>query len=355
MTNVWNKYGPTAARMHGKPGRETRPQSTTIDIHSHVAIPQAGAFVQQYASMLSPGLHEFQSPETAAVNAKQDADMKTRLTNFDERLKDLDAMGVDMQVIKPPPGQCYYTLPVTAAVKAAQIVNDGLAEFVGRRPDRLIGLGTVPLNDGAEAAKELERAVKTLGFKGVQILTNVGGNEISEPACAPFWKKAEELGVLVVIHPNGFTHGERFRRYYFNNVIGNPLETTIALHNLIFDGVLERHPDLKILAVHGGGYLGGYWGRIDHVWGARADAHSIPKPPTHYLKKIYFDTVVFSHKQLATLVETYGADHVVMGTDYPFDMADYDPVGHVASVESFDAATIAAVAGGTAKTLLGLK
>lgn len=355
MTGVWNKYEATAARNHGKPGREIRPKSTTIDIHSHVAVPQAGAFVQQYASLLSPGLHEFQSPETAAVNAKQDVDMKTRLTQFDERLKDLDAMGVDMQVIKPPPGQCYYTLPVEAAVKAAQIVNDGLAEYVARKPDRFIGLGTVPLNDGQEAAKELERAVTVLGFKGVQILTNVAGKEISEPAYAPFWKKAEEIGALVVIHPNGFTHGKRFKRYYFNNVIGNPLETTIALHNLIFDGVLERHPNLKILAVHGGGYLGAYWGRIDHVWGARSDAHSVPKPPTHYLKKVYFDTVVFSHKQLATLVETYGADHVVMGTDYPFDMADYDPVGHVASVESFDAATIAAVAGGTAKTLLGLK
>jgi len=355
MTDVWNKYEATAARTHGRRGRDVRPQSTTVDIHSHVAIAQAGAFAQQYAKYLSPGLHEFQSPETAAVNAKQDADLKTRLFSFDERLKDLDAMGVDMQVVKPPPGQCYYTLPLEAAVKAAQIVNDGLAEFVGRKPDRLVGLGTVPLNDGAEAAKELERAVRTLGFKGVQILTNVAGREISEPDYAPFWKKAEELGALVVIHPNGFTHGERFKRFYFNNVIGNPLETTIALHNLIFDGVLERHPDLKILAVHGGGYLGAYWGRIDHVWGARSDAHTIPKPPTHYLKKIYFDTVVFSHKQLATLVETFGSDRIVMGTDYPFDMADYDPVGHVASVESFDAPTIAAIAGGTARTLLGLK
>jgi aminocarboxymuconate-semialdehyde decarboxylase len=354
MTAVWNKYEPTAARKHGKPGRAVRPASTTIDMHSHIAIPQAGAFVQQYARFLSPGLHEFQSPETAAVNAKQDGDLKTRLVNFDERLKDLDAMGVDMQVIKPPPGQCYYTLPTDAAVKAAQIVNDGLAEFIGRKPDRLIGLGTVPLNDGAEAAKELERAIKTLGLKGVQILTNVAGKEISDPAYAPFWTKAEELNALVVIHPNGFTQGERFKRFYFNNVIGNPLETTLALHNLIFDGVLERHPNLKILAVHGGGYLGSYWGRIDHVWGARADAHSVPKLPTDYLKKIYFDTVVFSHKQLATLVETWGVDHVVMGTDYPFDMADYDPIGHVASIDTFDASTIAAIAGGNAKTLLGL-
>ena len=134
----------------------------------------------------------------------------------------------------------------------------------------------------------------------------------------------------------------------------NPLETTIALHYLIFDGVLERHPNLKIFAVHGGGYLGAYHGRIDHAWGARADAHaSLPKPPTHYLKKIIFDTVVFTPGQLKALVETYGADHVVLGTDYPFDMADFDPVEHVVST-GFDAAATAAICGGNAKRLLGL-
>ena len=144
------------------------------------------------------------------------------------------------------------------------------------------------------------------------------GHELSEPAYAPFWQKAEELGALVVIHPNGFTDAKRFTRFYFNNVIGNPLETTIALHYLIFDGVLERHPDLKILAVHGGGFLPAYSGRIDHAWGARSDSHGeLPQPPTGYLKKIYFDTVVFTPHQLAELVRLFGADHVIMGTDYP--------------------------------------
>ena len=129
------------------------------------------------------------------------------------------------------------------------------------------------MQDGEAAANELERCITKLSFKGVQILTNVDGKEFSDPAFAPFWKKAEELGALVLLHPNGFTQGERFARFYFNNIIGNPLETTIALHYLIFDGVLERHPNLKIISVHGGGYLGAYSGRIDHAWGARSDAH----------------------------------------------------------------------------------
>src|SRR5256885_6275177 len=141
--------------------------------------------------------------------------------------------------------------------------------------------------------------MKDLGFKGCQILTNVAGRELSDPALAPFWAKAEELGALVLIHPNGFTEAQRLSRFYFNNVVGNPFDTTVALHYLIFDGVLERHPKLKILAVHGGGYLPAYCGRIDHAWGARSDSHgALPQPPTSYLKKTYFDTVVFTTHQL---------------------------------------------------------
>jgi aminocarboxymuconate-semialdehyde decarboxylase len=130
----------------------------------------------------------------------------------------------------------------------------------------------------------------------------------------------------------------------------------MALHYLIFDGVFERHPKLRVLAVHGGGFLGAYSGRIDHAWGARSDAHGdLPKPPTTYLRRnVYFDTVVFTPHQLEALVKTYGADRIVLGTDYPFDMLEYDPIGHVASVESLDDTARAAICGGNAKRLLGL-
>jgi aminocarboxymuconate-semialdehyde decarboxylase len=267
----------------------------------------------------------------------------------------MDQMGVDMQLVMPPPPQLYHTVALEYAVPAARMINDGVAEFVSKHPDRFIPIGNVPMQDGNEAAKELEYVMKTLKFKGVEILTNVHGKEISDPAFAPFWKKAEELGALVVIHPNGFTEGKRLSRFYFNNIIGNPFETTLALHYLIFDGVLERHSKLKIYAMHGGGYLGAYSGRIDHAWGARSDCQAnLPKPPSSYLKQIYFDTVVFTPLQLEALVKTYGADHIVMGTDYPFDMLEYDPVGHINSAEGFDDATRAALAGGNAKKLLGL-
>ena len=355
MPEQWNKYGPTAARKHGKPGREVRPKSTTIDIHSHVAIPRAGAFVKPHLDMSTIALAHFANTETKTLSQKQEEDVRARITGYDERLADLDAMGIDVQLVMPPPNQCYYTVPLDVSVEASRIVNDGLAEWVARKADRFVALGAVPLIDGGEAAAELERCMKSLGMKGVEILTNVAGRELSEPDYAPFWKKAEELGALVVIHPNGYTDGKRLTRFYFNNVIGNPLETTIALHYLIFAGVLERHPNLKILAVHGGGYLPAYCGRIDHAWGARSDSHGeLPQPPTSYLKRIYFDTVVFTPHQLADLVRLFGADRIVMGTDYPFDMAEYDPIGHVAAVEGFDQSTIGAITGGNARRLLGL-
>src|SRR5579863_9777399 len=354
MPQQWNKYGPTAARQHGKSGREVRPNSITIDIHAHVEVPQAAEFIAPYLDMATVPLFHFATPESQALTLKQSADISARRAP-EHRLADLDAMSIDIQMIAPPPLQCYYAVPLDIAVKAARIVNDGIAEFCAKHPDHFKGFGSVPMPDGREAVNELERCVRKLGFAGVEILTNVAGKELSDPAFAPFWKKAEELGVLVMIHPNSFTEASRFERFYLNNVIGNPLETTLALHYLIFDGVLERHPKLKILAVHGGGYLGGYSGRIDHAWGARSDAHGeLPQLPTTYLKRVYVDTVVFTPHQLAELVRVFGADRVVMGTDYPFDMADFDPVGHIAGVPGFDAATIAALAGGNARKLLGL-
>jgi aminocarboxymuconate-semialdehyde decarboxylase len=387
MTEETNHYGATAARRHSRSGRETRPQGTTIDTHSHVAVPEAAAFVAPHLDLSTIPLAHFATPGTQALNRKQDADRKEVFTQIAPRLAELDAMAVGLQVVKPPPPQCYWctsnawyppdslgmavcrhtagthpfgahhyhTVKLDIAVPAARMVNEGIAEFVSRRPDRFIGMGTVPMQDAAEAVRELERCMGPLGFKGVQILTNVAGRELSDLAFAPFWDAAERLGAVVVIHPNGFTEGERLRRFYFNNVIGNPLETTIALHYLIFDGVLERHPNLKLLAVHGGGYAAAYSGRMDHAWGARSDSRgSLPQPPMDYLRRVWFDTVVFTPHQLEYLVRVFGPDRIVMGTDYPFDMADSDPLGHIASVESFDAATRAALAGDNAKRLLGL-
>src|SRR6478735_3976325 len=327
MANVWNKYADTAARKHGKPGREVRPKSLTLDMHAHVAVPRVAEIVTPHLKQATDPLVADSTPETQALMAKQAADIRTRISTTDERFAVMDEMGLDMQLICPAPPQIYYYLPVDVGVQAARALNDGIAEYVGKHRDRLVALGGVPMQNG---------------------------KELSDLAFAPFWKKAEELDALVLIHPTGFTQPQRFGRFYFNNVIGNPLDTTMALHYLIFDGVFARHPKLRVLAVHGGGFLGAYSGRIDHAWGARSDAHGdLPMPPTTYLRRnVYFDTVVFTPHQLEALVKTYGGDRIVLGTDYPFDMLEYDPIGHVASVESLDSATRAAICGGNAKKLL---
>jgi aminocarboxymuconate-semialdehyde decarboxylase len=348
-----NHYGATAAREHGRPGREVRPRGMTIDMHSHVMVPEAAALVAPHVDLSTVPLAHFATDATKALNRKQDADRRPNMVDIAVRLADMDAAGIDMQVIMPPPPQCTYTIPVDLAVQAARIVNDGMAAFVAQQPDRFIALGTLPMQDSAASVAELERCMG-LGLKGVQILTNIAGNELSDPAYAPFWTKAEALGAVVLIHPNGFTEGRRMTRFYFNNVVGNPLETTLALHYLIFDGVLERHPALKLIAVHGGGYLAAYSGRIDHAWGARSDTRgSLPLPPTTYLKRVFFDSVVFTPHQLRSLIEVFGADHILMGTDYPYDMAESNPIGHLASA-GLDEATFAAIAGGNSRKLFGV-
>ena len=355
MAQNWNRYGPTVARPPAKkPGREVRPKSVTIDVHAHIAVPEADKLVRPHIDLSRIPFARYSTPETKALNQSQDADLISRMTQYDERLRDLDAMGLDLQLVMCPPAQCYYTVPAEIAAPATRIVNDGIAAYVAKKPDRFLGLGSVTLQDGQLAVKELEYCMSSLKFKGVQILTNVDGKELSDPAFAPFWKRAEELGAVVLLHPAGFTDAQRLSRHYFINVIGNPFDTTVALHYLIFDGVLERHPDLKIITVHGGGYLAAYAGRIDHAWGARSDVKGdLPKPPTSYLKKVFVDTVVFTAHQLKALIEVFGVDHVVLGTDYPYDMAEFEPIEHLVS-SGLDTATVGAIGGLNAKKLLGL-
>jgi aminocarboxymuconate-semialdehyde decarboxylase len=356
MADIWNKYEPTAARKRGTPGKQSRPKSTTVDMHAHVAIPRAGEIAGPHLDPSKVPLDHFSNAETKAIMAKQAADIGERIRNTDARFRVMDDMGVDVQLISPGPPQLYYTIPTDVAVKATQALNDGIAEYVGKHTDRLCALGGVPLSDGNEAVKELERCMKQLKFKGVEILTNVAGKELSDPAFAGFWKKAEELGALVMIHPNGFTQADRLTRFYFNNVIGNPLETTVAVSHLIFDGMMARYPKLKIVLPHAGGYLAHYWARMDHAHRARRDCRTvIKKPPSAYLKKFFFDTIAFDPNILRHLIDQYGPRHVVLGTDYPYDMGEENPLSLIRSVGGLKSADQELIMGGNAARLLKIK
>ena len=322
-----------------------------IDIHCHLNVPAADPLLRPYAAG-SDAMRQFSSPETDAVNRELFAQIGRKLNSIDEHLVHMDAVGIDIQAISPMPGQLLFVAPPDVAREGARITNDGIAAAVARHPKRLVGMGSIPLQAPELAILEMKRCVRELGLRGIEIPSHVNGEELSSPALRPVLSAAQDLGVLLFLHPLGFTHGERLRRHYFNNLLGNPIESTIAVAHLVFDGVLDNLPGLKICVAHGGGYVSHYWGRMDHAWRVRSDCRQrISRPPSHYLKQLYFDTLVFDPAELRYLVDVYGADHLCMGTDYPFDMSEPDPVSLHASLS---AAEREQILGGTAARLLGL-
>jgi aminocarboxymuconate-semialdehyde decarboxylase len=334
----------------GSPIRVNRGgKNLVIDIHCHLNIPAAEALVRPH--LAQHAFQSFMSPASDAVNRELFQKIGSKLNNIAERIGEMDKLGIDVQAISPSPPQMYYDVEADLGRQAAEIVNNGIAEAVARFPDRFVGMGTVPLQSAELAVLELRRCVNALGLRGIEISSHVAGHELSEEQFRPFFAAAEAMGVLLFIHPLGFTHGQRLTEHYFNNLIGNPLESAIAVGHLIFGGVLDRYPGLKVCVAHGGGYLPSYWGRMDHAWRARADCRQCAKLPSEYLRQMYFDTLVFDPKHLRFLVDTYGPEHLLLGTDYPFDMAEPDPVGFHDGLNDKEKA---AILGGNAARLLKL-
>jgi aminocarboxymuconate-semialdehyde decarboxylase len=329
-------------------------KSLKVDIHCHYANPEVAAKVAH----LNPGQHEpsvkYANALTREVNVKQMQERAPKLSSIEVRLKDMDRMGIDVQAVSPAPNQTYYWTEPGLGAELARKVNERIAQIVAKWPERFVGLGTVPLQDPDLAVSELVYAVKNLGLRGVEINPSVNGMDLSDGRLSldRFFKKTEELGVIIFMHPIGFTQGERLLDHYFNNVIGNPLETTVAASHLIFDGVMERHPKLKVVLPHGGGYLAHYWARMDHAWKARPDCRTVIKrKPSSYLERFYFDTITFDPGMLGQLVERFGAEHVLLGTDYPYDMGVEDPVGFIRKA-GLPAAKLNKIMGGNAAALL---
>jgi aminocarboxymuconate-semialdehyde decarboxylase len=330
------------------------PKHFAVDIHCHVETPEASDLVRGVAHPPENAI-QFSNEASREVNRRQQENIRVAITSVAARLKHMDETGVDIQAISTSPGQYYYWAAPELGRQTSRLINENIARICGDHPDRFVGLATVPLQAPDLAVAELERAVKQLGLRGVEICTNVNGEELSRERFRPFFAKAEELGILIFMHPSGFTHGQRLSDHYFTNIIGNPLDSTVAVHHLIFDGVLEKYPGLKIVVAHGGGYLPAYSGRIDHAHGARTDCRRvIAKKPTSYLGKLYFDTIVFTHHQLEYLAHRWGADHIMLGTDYPYDMALPKAVRFVESADLSEHEK-AAILGGNAARLLKIK
>jgi aminocarboxymuconate-semialdehyde decarboxylase len=330
-------------------------KSLSVDLHCHVHTPAADELAKKSEKSADP-MTRYNNPRTQAHQQKLRADLDRKLTSIEQRLADMDKMGIDVQAISTSPLQYYYGLDVDLGRQSSRVINERLAEIAASHPDRFVALGTVPMQSPELAVTELEYCMKNLGFRGMEIGTNVNGVEVSDTRYEALWAKAEALGAIVFMHPIGFTDTRRLTQHFLTNVIGNPLDTTVALAHLVFGGILERYPKLKIVSAHGGGYMGHYPARMDHAYRVRPECHDhIKRPPSYYMKKIYYDTMVFGEEQLEHLVNLWGADHVVIGTDYPYDMGYYKPVDFVNGTASLTRAQKDAIIGGNAAKLLKLK
>jgi aminocarboxymuconate-semialdehyde decarboxylase len=322
--------------------RDTAP---VVDVHAHVLLP---ALQGQVAERDPDGFRAAQEldltrqgPESSAVSGGMVRERFERLTVLPRRLADMDAAGVDVQVVSPSPSHYYPWAGRDLADWSARTANQATADLVAEAPDRLVGLGLVALQHPDLCPPLLEHALG-LGLAGVEISSFAPGVELSDERLEPFWAAAEEAGAVLFLHPFGCSLDERLDRFYLSNTVGQPAENAVALSHLIFGGVLDRHPDLRVVAAHAGGYLPTVIGRSDHAWHARPDSHSCAEPPSSYLRRLWFDSLTHSPEQLRALVAAAGPTQVVLGSDYPFDMGTDDPVTAVREA-GLDGETVDAV------------
>jgi aminocarboxymuconate-semialdehyde decarboxylase len=317
-----------------------------IDFHAHVATEEV--FAATYKLSVIGQLRA--KAEGGAIHPMPEGQM-ARMTDLATRLSDMDAMGVDIQVISPSIlHQCTYSLPPHEALRLERIGNDHVAATVAKKPDRLIGLGSVPLQDAALAAQEMERAVRDLGLKGIVVASRVNETEIGDKCLWPFWQRAEALGVPIFIHPAG-NPDPRLRRHSLVISLGQPLEEAYAQCSLIYDGVMDAFPGLKIAFAHGGGFIPYYAGRFDWMV-RRGTTKGLKSDFSTYLRSFYYESVVFNPDVLERLADKVAASHIMLGTDYPF--GEWKPVEFVQSAAQIPEALRRDILGANAARFLGV-
>jgi len=303
------------------------------DVHAHLLLPQLHAEVERRVPQLVAEAADLERRRNGLESLQASGAMIgariPKLTDVRARLAAMDEQGIDRQWVSVSPNHFYPWAPEGLAVWVAMETNRLVAEHVAQAPDRLTGLGVVPLQHPSRIVEYLDDAILGRGLAGVEISSFAGDVELSDERLEPFWARAAELGAVVFLHPFGCSLDERLDRFYLSNTVGQPAENAVALSHLIFSGVLDRHPGLKIVAAHGGGYLPFAIGRSDRAWDVRPEARRCEHAPSTYLRKLWFDTVVHDPAALRHLVDVAGASRVVLGSDFPFDMGLDDPVAFV--------------------------
>jgi aminocarboxymuconate-semialdehyde decarboxylase len=329
-----------------------------IDVHTHFLPP---GFVDRDPPDRAPTEYGVRipggagSPPHAARGFATGFDVE-QLVDVDRRAADMEHQGVDRQVLSvPPPFGFFYEEDPALASALCRSLNDEFARTVADHPDRFLGLATVPLQDPATAVRELTRAVRELGLHGVEIGTHIGPRNLDDPALAPFFAAVQELDVPLFIHSTRPLGGDRLTAYHLLNLIGNPTEDALAAASLIFGGVLEAAPRLKVYLAHGGGSCPLIRGRWRRGWEVRPEARArTSEAPDDAFRRLRFDSLTHDADALRYVVQTVGADHVLLGSDYPYDMADPDPVGSVRQLMELSATDRDAILGGNAARLFGL-
>jgi aminocarboxymuconate-semialdehyde decarboxylase len=343
----WPQLGP-----RWQPSTAAKPPYPTIDIHTHIEVPDAAAratplFKPEYDPRM-----QFQPEESTRYNRELRATQVAQFVDTDARLADMDLQGIDVQALAIAPPQYFHWLDDVTGPRVNAMQNDAIFAMTEAAPDRFVGIANLPMDHPGAAVTEMIRAHSDLGFNGFEVNADVNGGDLDDRRFDPIWAKAEELEMLVILHPHGWTEPRRMDDYYLINVVCMPLASTVAVSRMILGGVWERFPDLRMLVVHGGGYLPFYFARTDHAYEVRPETRRhIRRPPSEYLHKLYFDTTVFASSAVEYLVAEFGADHVLMGTDYPFDMGPTDPLGFLAAARLTEAEHSLIVGGNAARLL----
>lgn len=343
----WPELGPT-----WEPTTAAKPSYPTIDIHTHVEVPAAAAIAAPLFRPEYDPRMQVQPEESTRYNRELRATQTQQFVDTAARLADMDLQGVDVQALAIAPPQYFHWLDEETGPKVNAMQNDAIFAMTEEAPDRFVGIANLPMDHPEAAVAEMARVQADLGFNGFEVNADVRGGDLDDRRFDPIWAKAEELEMLVILHPHGWTEPRRMDDYYLINVVCMPLASTVAVSRMILGGVWERFPDLRMMVVHGGGYLPFYFARTDHAYKVRPETRRhIPRPPSEYLHKLYFDTTVFAPAAVEYLVGEFGADHVLMGTDYPFDMGPTDPLGFLADARLTEAEH-ALIVGGNAARLL---
>jgi len=311
----------------------------TIDTHTHILTQETAALLTKAAPKtpvtIAPVDKEFAALDVGGVVYRP---FPTGGFDITRRLADMDATGVDVHVLSATPQTYMYGLGEELSATVAAIQNDQIAKHIKQHPARFMGIGTLPMASPQRAADELKRIVTKLGLRGAMFASNVAGKNLDDPSFAPLWATAEEVGAFMFVHPNNVAGADRLRSYYLGNLIGNPLDTTIAAASLYFGGVLDRHPKLKVILAHGGGFTPYQAARWEHGWKVRGEPKvNIKNQPRDIAKRFYYDTILHTAAVLEFMIGHVGADRVMLGSDYPYDMAMMDCVAHVKGLKISDA------------------